>query len=87
MNYKPLSKGLLTFSDCVIARVLGRGTLNVNNFPRFKNVLHVDGRKAKLIRISQICDLNLNVNFNHGKSMVIDEFWIKAMHEELEQFS
>ena len=43
---------------------LGRGTLNVDGFPQIENVLHVDGLKANLISISQICDLNLYVNFD-----------------------
>ena len=72
VNYKPLSEGLVTFGDGVNVRVLGRGTLNVDGFPRFKNVLHVDGLKPNLISISQICDLNLNVSFNHGKCVVLD---------------
>ena len=50
----------------------GRGTLNVDGFSRFKNVLHIDGLKANLISISQICDLNLNVNFDQKRCMVID---------------
>ena len=72
VNYRPLSKGSVTFSDGVTTRVLGRETLNIDGFPRFKNVLHVDGLKANLISISQICDLNLNVNFNCGKCVVLD---------------
>ena len=72
VEYKPLSECLVTFSDGVTARVLSRKTLNIDDFSRFKNVLHVDGLKANLISISQICDLNLNVNFNHEKCVVFD---------------
>ena len=72
VNYKPLSEGLVTFGDGVTTRVLGKRTINVENFPRFKNVLHVDGLKANLININQICDLNLNVNFDLEKRVVID---------------
>ena len=67
VDYKPLSEDSETFGDGVTARVLGRGTLNVDGFPWFKNVLHVDGLKTNLISINQICDLNLNVNFSRGK--------------------
>ena len=62
----------MTFGDGVTAGVLGRGTLNVDDFPWFKNVLHVDGLKDNLISASQICVLNLNINFNHEKCIVID---------------
>ena len=64
VDYKPLLEGLVTFGDGVTVRVLGRGTLNVDSFSQFKNILHVEGLKANLISISQICDLNLIVNFN-----------------------
>ena len=63
---------MVTFGGDVTARVMGRGTLNVDGFPWFKNVLHVDGLKANLISITQICDLNLNINFNCEKCVVID---------------
>ena len=72
VNCKPLSEGLMTFDDGVTTRILGRGTLNIENFSRFKNILHVDGLKVNLISISQICDLNLNVNFDREKCVVID---------------
>ena len=72
VDYKPLSEDLVTFCDGVTARVFGRGTLNIDGSPRFKNILNVDGLKANLISISQIYDLNLNVNFNREKCMVID---------------
>ena len=52
MDYKPLSKGLVTFCDDVTARVLSNRTLNIDGFLQFKNVLHVDGLKANLISIS-----------------------------------
>ena len=67
LDYKPLSEGLVTFGDGVTTRVLGRGILNVENFPQFKNILHVHGLNANLISINQIYDLNLNVNFDREK--------------------
>ena len=54
VNYRPLTEGSMMFGDGVTARVIGRGTLNVDGFRRFKIVLHVDGLKANLISISQI---------------------------------
>ena len=72
VDYKPLLEGLVTCGDGVTTRVLGKRTLNVDGFPRFKNVLHVDGLKANLISINQICDLNLNVDFDLEKCVVFD---------------
>ena len=34
--------------------------------------MHVEELKANLISISQICDLNLNDNFNRKKYVVLD---------------
>ena len=81
VDYKPLPEGFVTFGDGVTTRILGKGTLNVDGFPWFKYVLHVDrlkamlhvdGLKANLISISQICDINLNVNLYREKCVIID---------------
>ena len=34
--------------------------------------MHVEGLKPNLISISQICDPNLNVNFNREKCVILD---------------
>lgn len=46
----------------------------MKGFPRLKNVLLAEGLKANVISISQICDLNLHVNFSNDKCFVMDEF-------------
>ena len=46
----------------------------MKGFPRLESVLHVDGLKANLISISQICDLDLHVNFTREKCSVVDNF-------------
>ena len=68
----------MTSGDRVEGSVLGKWTLNMEGFPRLKDVLHVDGLRANLISISQICDLNRNVNFTNEKCIVIDGFgnWV-----------
>ena len=77
VDYKPLSEGLVTFGDGVTIRVLSRGNLNIDCFPRFKNVLHVDGLKDNLISIGQICDLNLNVIVRNVLFLIlmVSMFW------------
>ena len=46
VNYRALYEGSVTFGDGVTVRILCKKTLNVDGFPWFKNVLHVDGLKA-----------------------------------------
>ena len=41
--------------------MLGKGTLLANRLPKLKSVLHVEGLKANLLSISQLCDQKLNV--------------------------
>ena len=75
-DYKSVSNGQATFSDRVQGRVLGNVSLNMKGFPRLENVLHVDGLKANLISINQICDLDLHVNFTREKCSVVDNLGI-----------
>ena len=46
----------------------------MKDFPRLEIVLYIDELKANLISISQICDLDLHVNFTHEKCSVVDNF-------------
>ena len=71
MDNAPILDDLVTFDDGV-TRIPGKGSLNMEGFPRLKDVLHVDGLKANLISISQMCDSNLHVNFTHDKCLVMD---------------
>ena len=63
---------LVAFGDSVQDKVLGNGTLNIDGFPKFKKFMHIEGLKANLISISQICDLGLNVHFTCEKCSVLD---------------
>ena len=56
--------GTVTFGDGNIAKVVGKGTLNVPNMPVIEDVLYVDGLKHNLLSISQICDKDHVVNFS-----------------------
>ena len=73
-DYKIVSEGQVTFGDGVKGRVLEKGTLNMEGFPRLKDVFDVDGLKANLIGISQICELDLNVDFALKKCIVMNGF-------------
>ena len=53
-NVQTCTKGHVTFGDGVKGSILGNGVLDVEGFPRLKNVLLVEGLKANLISISQL---------------------------------
>ena len=72
VNYMSVSNGLVTFGDGVQCKVMGKGTLNIDELPKLKKVMHVEGPKANLISISQICDLDLNVHFTLEKCRALD---------------
>ena len=62
-DYHIIAESHVSFGDGEKGRVLGKETLNADGFPRLNNVLHVEGLKANLISISQLCDQKLNVKF------------------------
>lgn len=63
-DYVESRRGIVTFGDGVKKKVVGMGTLNVEGMPKLKNVLHIEGMKANLISISQLCDEDLLVYFD-----------------------
>ena len=72
-NFQSSTDGHVTFGDGAKGRVLGRGTLNVDGLPKLKNVLFVEGLKANLISISQLCDQELFVSFSKNECRVLDK--------------
>ncbi|XP_039143973.1 uncharacterized protein LOC120281117 [Dioscorea cayenensis subsp. rotundata] len=73
MNYKECPIGHVTFGDGQKGQVVGKGTLMVLGYKRLKNILHVEGLKANLLSISQLCDRNLVVKFTQDRCVVYDE--------------
>ena len=72
INYQKVDLENVTFTDGMKGRVLEKGTLNVEGFPKLDNVLHVKDLKENLLSISQICDQNLFVNFDMNKCHVLN---------------
>ena len=64
--------GSVTFGDGGKAPILGKGTVEVEGMPPFKNVLFVVGLKANLLSISQICDSRFKVHFGKNSCSVFD---------------
>ena len=70
---RPTNHKHVTYGDGVKGRVLGKGTLNVDGMPKLTNVLLVEGLKANLISISQLCDDDLFVRFTRQKCIVMNQ--------------
>ena len=88
VDYKPLSEGLVTFGYDVTIRVLGKGTLNIEGFPWFKKVLHVEELKANLISVFKFVILILMLILTMRNvlfliligSVFVFVFWIIVIH-------
>ena len=72
-HFKSLKCGVVTFGDGMTGNILGKCTLNIEGLPKLKSVLLVDGLKANLISISQICDQGFYVNFSHDECNVLNQ--------------
>ena len=64
--------GTITFGDGSKSMIRGIGTMDIPGLPIFENVLYVDGLKANLLSISQICDNGLNVLFTMYECEILD---------------
>jgi len=62
--------GYVKFGDGKKSRVVGKGELFIKGFPVFNDVLLVDGLKANLLSISNLCDNDMLVYFNKEKCTV-----------------
>lgn len=63
-DIRPMHYGSVTFGNGIEGNVIRIGTLDIDELPRIKGILLVEGLKANLIRISQICDQGFTVNFD-----------------------
>ena len=52
--------------------MLGKWILLANGLIKLKNVLYVEGLKANLLSISQLCDQKLNVKFTKDSCKVLN---------------
>nr|GMC60538.1 uncharacterized protein LOC109187072 [Ipomoea batatas] len=62
IHYK--SEGHVTFGDGEKGQIIASGTLNVHVLPRLPKVFLIQGLKANLISISQLCEDELKVEFS-----------------------
>ena len=71
-SFTEFDGGNVTFEDGNVARVKGKGTICVPDIPNLEEVLYVEGLKAKLISISQMCGNEFNVQFSQNFCKVLD---------------
>jgi len=53
--------GTITFGDDNEGKIIGIETIDKKHFPTLENALLVDGLKATLISVSQLCDKSMNI--------------------------
>ena len=67
----PSSLDYVIFRDNAKGSVQGLGSVNVPGLTKLRDILLVDGLKANLISIGQLCDQDLFVKFTKDKCIVI----------------
>ncbi|XP_057811657.1 uncharacterized protein LOC131025894 [Salvia miltiorrhiza] len=67
------SGGKVTFGGGAKGTILGKGVLNVTDFSKLKDMYLVEGLKANLISISQLCDAGMTVEFDKHLYEVFDD--------------
>nr|CAN69096.1 hypothetical protein VITISV_025437 [Vitis vinifera] len=71
-SFTEFDGGNVTFGDGNMAGVKGKGTICAPNIPNLEEVLYVEGLKANLISISQMCENEFNVQFSQNLCKVFD---------------
>ena len=72
--------GIVTFGDGGTSRVIGKGSISVAGLPKLENALLVDGLKANLLSISQMCDSHHEVLFSKNKCEILDKKGNTVLH-------
>ena len=73
--FKKLFEGKIrkvTFGDGSKSVIRGIGIVDIPGLPVFEDVWYVDGLKANLPSISQICDNGLNILFTKYECEILD---------------
>lgn len=72
-GYELFNGGKVTYGGGAKGQIVGKGTLNFWNFPRLRNVLHVERLNANLISFGQLCDDEIFVKFDQNTCKVFDK--------------
>nr|CAN82949.1 hypothetical protein VITISV_018262 [Vitis vinifera] len=71
-SFTEFDGGNVTFGDGNVARVKSKCTICAPNIPNLEEVLYVEGLKANLISIIQMCENEFNVQFSQNLCKVFD---------------
>ena len=72
IKVRPSGLNSITFGDDAKGSNLGSGSPNIPGLLKLRDVLLVDGLKANLISINQLCDQDLFVKFTNDRCVVLD---------------
>ena len=62
-SFENYDGGVITFGDGSLARVKDKDSIVVPSCPKLDRVFYIEGLKANLLSISQMCDKDHKVNF------------------------
>ena len=69
-NVTILTGNTVVFGGGDTGKIIGKGTLNKPGMPDIEDVFLVDGLKANLISISQLCDNEMTVKFDKERCLI-----------------
>jgi hypothetical protein len=64
--------GRITYGDRNQSKVIGKGLINISGLRVSQEALYVEGLKANLFSISQVCDNDLVVKFSKKECNIFD---------------
>lgn len=78
-HLKERKDDFVTFGNGSRSQVLGKGSVEIPGLPIKKEVVYIDGLKANLLSISQLCDDDYLVQFSMKKCLVFNEDGIQVI--------
>ena len=72
-NLNDCVTGHVTFGDGAKEKIIAKGNIDKDDLPCLNDVRYVDGLKANLISISQICDQGYKVSFDDIGCVVMNK--------------
>ncbi|KAA0035265.1 gag-pol polyprotein [Cucumis melo var. makuwa] len=74
---KKCASGHVTFGDGAEGRIIAKENIAKNNLPCLNDVRYVEGLKANLSDVSQLCDQGYSVNFSKDSCVKVGTYQLK----------